>query len=66
MTGHKDIALVLDCRSKANFAECSLDKSVNFPPEDFEDSHFFNWKTESAKIEKDASRFADAKIQKAF
>lgn len=53
MNDHKDIALVIDMRSKADFAKCSLDKSINFPPEILNEEMFFNWKKESALIEKD-------------
>ena len=66
MTGHKEIALVLDTRSKAHFNEHSIEKSVNFAPEDFGQAAFINWKTEVSKIEKDSSHFGDAKKQKAF
>ena len=55
MNDHKDIALVIDMRSQAAFQACSLDKSINFPPELFTEQRFINWTKEVAAIEKDTS-----------
>jgi hypothetical protein len=55
MNDHKDIALVIDMRSKAAFEACSLDKSINFPPETFNEQRFINWAKEVGNIEKDTS-----------
>ena len=55
MNDHKDIALVIDMRSRDAFEACSLDKSINFPPELFNEQRFINWAKEVDKIEKDTS-----------
>ena len=55
MNDHKDIALVIDMRSRVAFEACSLDKSINFPPELFNEARFINWAKEVDKIEKDTS-----------
>ena len=43
MNDHKDVAIVFDMRSATQFNECSLDKSVNFPIERFNEDIFVNW-----------------------
>ena len=47
------IALVFDMRSKQAFEQCSLDKSINFCVERFNEETFINWKKEALKLEKD-------------
>ena len=66
MNDHKDIALVIDMRSKNAFDQCSLDKSINFPLESFNEKTFINWAKEVPNLEKDATIFRDATQKKNF
>lgn len=66
MNDHKDIALVIDMRSRDAFEACSLDKSINFPPELFNEQQFINWAKEVDKIEKDTSICRNASNFKAL
>ena len=55
MNDHKDVALVFDMRSEKQYAQCSLDKSVNLPIEKFSEDCFINWEKSKAKLEADTS-----------
>ena len=57
MNDHKDVALVFDMRSSVAFNECSLDKSVNFSIERFNEETFINWAQKSKQLETDTSIF---------
>ena len=59
MNDHKDVALVFDMRSSAAFSECSLDKSVNFAIERFNEDIFINWAQKSKQLETDSSIFTN-------
>ena len=59
MNDHKDVALVFDMRSAAAFSECSLDKSVNFAIERFNEDTFINWAQKSKQLETDSSIFTN-------
>ena len=66
MNDHKDVALVFDMRSEKQFAQCSLDKSVNLPIEKFNEDTFINWAKTNKKLEADTSIFASKHAQHAF
>ena len=57
MNDHKDVALVFDMRSAAAFNECSLDKSVNFSIERFQEDTFINWAQRVKQLETDGAIF---------
>ena len=59
MNDHRDVALVFDMRSAAQFAECSLDKSVNFALEKFTEDTFINWTQKVKQLETDSTIFRD-------
>ena len=59
MNDHKDVALVFDMRSASAFSECSLDKSVNFAIERFNEDTFINWTQKSKQLENDSSIFTN-------
>ena len=59
MNDHKDVALVFDMRSSVAFSECSLDKSVNFAIERFNEDTFINWAQKSKQLETDSSIFTN-------
>ena len=57
MNDHKDVALVFDMRSEKQFAQSSLDKSVNLPIEKFNEEIFINWAKHTKRLEADTSIF---------
>ena len=59
MNDHKDVAIVFDMRSSTQFNECSLDKSVNFPLERFNEDIFINWAQQVKQLENDTTIFKD-------
>ena len=60
MNDHRDIALVIDMRSKNAFDQCSLDKSINLPLGRFNEKTFINWTKEVLELEKDTSICLDS------
>ena len=59
MNDHRDVALVFDMRSAAQYTECSLDKSVNFALERFNEDTFINWTQKVKELETDPTIFRD-------
>ncbi len=59
MNDHRDVALVFDMRSAAQYSECSLDKSVNFALERFNEDTFINWTQKVKELETDPTIFRD-------
>ena len=59
MNDHKDVAIVFDMRSAAQYNECSLDKSVNFSIERFNEEVFINWTQQVKLLETDTKIFKD-------
>ena len=59
MNDHKDVALVFDMRSAGAFSACSLDKSVNFAIERFNEEIFINWAQKSKQLETDTTIFTN-------
>ena len=59
MNDHKDVAIVFDMRSAAQYNECSLDKSVNFSIERFNEEVFINWAQQVKLLETDTKIFKD-------
>ena len=57
MNDHKDVAIVFDMRSQTQFDECSLDKSVNFSLERFNEETFINWTSKVKQLETDSTIF---------
>ena len=66
MNDHKDVALVIDMRSQQQFLQCSLDKSVNFAIEKFNEDSFIFWSSYSKKLEADTKIFTNKTIQNEF
>ena len=59
MNDHRDVALVFDMRSAAQYTECSLDKSVNLALERFNEDTFINWTQKVKELETDPTVFRD-------
>ncbi len=59
MNDHRDVALVFDMRSASQYSECSLDKSVNFALERFNEDTFINWTQKVKELETDPTIFRD-------
>ena len=66
MNDHKDVALVFDMRSEKQFAQCSLDKSVNLPIEKFSEEVFINWAKHIKRLEADTSIFKTTAVRNVF
>lgn len=57
MNDYSDVAIVFDMRSANQFNDCSLDKSINFSIERFNEDVFVNWASKVKQIECDATIF---------
>jgi len=66
MNDHKDIALVIDMRSRKQFREVSLEKSVNLPIEKVTEDTFINWAKHIKALEEDTTFLKSKWNQHAF